>query len=584
MARASAGDTRRRRRRRSAEVLPRADGRGGAGRRGRHAGRGVAPGHVRPRRNGARARRVRKRLRVAGELPGLERARDRAPDRARAAPRRRVQPARARRAGARARGPRRPRPGRARARPSDAARHTSSCTSGSARRRRSARSPTRSASTPPTSRARSARTTARASASACAGSGSNGPPRVSSARTRRSRDWPSRRGSSTRATSRAPSRAGSGSRPRATAPRTAERAERGYAPRVKQLWAPWRLEYVAAADEQEGCVFCLADAGDDEERLVVHRGERALVLLNKFPYASGHLMVAPRRHVGVFGELDDERGARAAPAWRRRAWPRSTRRSHRRATTRAGTSAGSRAPGSSTTSTCTSSRAGPATRTSCPCSRTSRCSPSTCRDAAQARGRLAGLAVVPESVFRPMARYRTRCMGLAVCRDGTTVRRELQGVPKDPATSPRAGAKRSTLSLPGLPDSRKPARKTSGCTRPVRTPANPRHACPARFPARDEGRQLGHIARSVTPRAAGVFLVLAAFAAVLASQTAFASGGPTIPSRHTGGYVPARGAQVESGRQQQPDVPRRARSCARTRRTRSTGSPPATRSARTTRR
>jgi ATP adenylyltransferase len=75
---------------------------------------------------------------------------------------------------------------------------------------------------------------------------------------------------------------------------------------VKQLWAPWRLEYVAAADEQEGCVFCLADSGDDEERLVVHRGGRALVLLNKFPYASGHLMVAPRRHVGVFGELDDD--------------------------------------------------------------------------------------------------------------------------------------------------------------------------------------------------------------------------------------------------------------------------------------
>ena len=75
---------------------------------------------------------------------------------------------------------------------------------------------------------------------------------------------------------------------------------------MKQLWAPWRLEYVAAADEQEGCVFCLAEAGDDEERLVVHRGERAFVLLNKFPYASGHLMVAPKRHVGELGELDED--------------------------------------------------------------------------------------------------------------------------------------------------------------------------------------------------------------------------------------------------------------------------------------
>jgi ATP adenylyltransferase len=75
---------------------------------------------------------------------------------------------------------------------------------------------------------------------------------------------------------------------------------------VKQLWAPWRLEYIATADEQEGCIFCLADAGDDEEWLVVRRGERALVMLNKFPYASGHLLVAPRRHAGDFEGLEDE--------------------------------------------------------------------------------------------------------------------------------------------------------------------------------------------------------------------------------------------------------------------------------------
>jgi ATP adenylyltransferase len=75
---------------------------------------------------------------------------------------------------------------------------------------------------------------------------------------------------------------------------------------TRQLWAPWRLEYIQAADEQDGCVFCLAQAADDEDSLVVHRGERAFVLLNKFPYSSGHLMVAPYRHVGEFGELEDE--------------------------------------------------------------------------------------------------------------------------------------------------------------------------------------------------------------------------------------------------------------------------------------
>jgi ATP adenylyltransferase len=76
---------------------------------------------------------------------------------------------------------------------------------------------------------------------------------------------------------------------------------------VKQLWAPWRLEYIKSADEELGCLFCDAAAdADDEERLVLHRGTRAIVLLNKFPYSSGHFMVAPVRHVGEFGDLDGD--------------------------------------------------------------------------------------------------------------------------------------------------------------------------------------------------------------------------------------------------------------------------------------
>jgi len=74
---------------------------------------------------------------------------------------------------------------------------------------------------------------------------------------------------------------------------------------VDRLWAPWRLEYVQSADEIEGCVFCRAAEGDDADHLVVHRGERAFVLLNKFPYASGHLMVAPYRHGAGFADLDE---------------------------------------------------------------------------------------------------------------------------------------------------------------------------------------------------------------------------------------------------------------------------------------
>ena len=69
----------------------------------------------------------------------------------------------------------------------------------------------------------------------------------------------------------------------------------------KPLWAPWRLEYIQHADEESECIFCRPD--DD---LLVVRGERALVLLNKFPYTSGHLMIAPTRHTDDFVELTDE--------------------------------------------------------------------------------------------------------------------------------------------------------------------------------------------------------------------------------------------------------------------------------------
>jgi ATP adenylyltransferase len=75
---------------------------------------------------------------------------------------------------------------------------------------------------------------------------------------------------------------------------------------TKPLWAPWRLEYVQQADALPGCLFCLAAEGDDEKLLVVHRGEEGFVLLNKFPYSSGHVMVAPRRHVGELAELTDD--------------------------------------------------------------------------------------------------------------------------------------------------------------------------------------------------------------------------------------------------------------------------------------
>ena len=73
----------------------------------------------------------------------------------------------------------------------------------------------------------------------------------------------------------------------------------------KPLWAPWRLEYVSTADELEGCPLCAEAAGEIAESLVVHRGEAAFVLLNKFPYSSGHLLVAPYAHVAELADVGD---------------------------------------------------------------------------------------------------------------------------------------------------------------------------------------------------------------------------------------------------------------------------------------
>src|ERR1700693_1415413 len=69
----------------------------------------------------------------------------------------------------------------------------------------------------------------------------------------------------------------------------------------KPLWAPWRLEDIEEADELDRCIFC-----EPEEELLVQRGDLALVLLNKYPYSSGHLLVAPNRHVGDFGSLTND--------------------------------------------------------------------------------------------------------------------------------------------------------------------------------------------------------------------------------------------------------------------------------------
>lgn len=74
----------------------------------------------------------------------------------------------------------------------------------------------------------------------------------------------------------------------------------------KPLWAPWRLEYVTQADELPGCPLCAEAAGEVDDSLVVHRGDTAFALLNKYPYSSGHLLIAPYSHTAELGELGDD--------------------------------------------------------------------------------------------------------------------------------------------------------------------------------------------------------------------------------------------------------------------------------------
>src|SRR5688572_10537564 len=72
------------------------------------------------------------------------------------------------------------------------------------------------------------------------------------------------------------------------------------------LFAPWRYEYLVA-EKVDRCIFCDAAASrDDEGSLVVHRGDRVFVLLNRYPYTNGHLMIAPYDHQARLSDSADE--------------------------------------------------------------------------------------------------------------------------------------------------------------------------------------------------------------------------------------------------------------------------------------
>lgn len=74
----------------------------------------------------------------------------------------------------------------------------------------------------------------------------------------------------------------------------------------KLIWAPWRAEYILGKKEK-GCIFCNRfKKHSDAKNLIVYRGEKTFVILNKFPYNSGHSMVVPNRHVATLGKLTEK--------------------------------------------------------------------------------------------------------------------------------------------------------------------------------------------------------------------------------------------------------------------------------------
>jgi ATP adenylyltransferase len=74
--------------------------------------------------------------------------------------------------------------------------------------------------------------------------------------------------------------------------------------RADILWAPWRMEYIRNTDKASGCIFCdKPKESEDKRNLIVHRAELTFVMMNRYPYNNGHLMVVPFRHTSEMSSL-----------------------------------------------------------------------------------------------------------------------------------------------------------------------------------------------------------------------------------------------------------------------------------------
>jgi len=76
----------------------------------------------------------------------------------------------------------------------------------------------------------------------------------------------------------------------------------------KNLWAPWRINYIRGLTENVDCFICEANKSpqDDDKNLVLWRSDRSIVILNRFPYNNGHLLIAPVRHIGELEQASSE--------------------------------------------------------------------------------------------------------------------------------------------------------------------------------------------------------------------------------------------------------------------------------------
>ncbi len=73
---------------------------------------------------------------------------------------------------------------------------------------------------------------------------------------------------------------------------------------MRKIWAPWRIEYIQQEKSDDQCFICdILKEDEDKKNLILFRGETAIVMLNKFPYIAGHLMVAPKQHTAEIDSI-----------------------------------------------------------------------------------------------------------------------------------------------------------------------------------------------------------------------------------------------------------------------------------------